>query len=79
MAVTIYIREKGGKQKYSKAPDGPTDAQYWLLACQDGKQKWQRVGKYENVKKAKLLLERELERRCKSAKCCLVRGNPRKK
>jgi hypothetical protein len=62
MAVTVYIREKGGKQKFTRAPEGPTDAQYWLSACQAGKQKWHRVGKYEDVKKAKLLLERELER-----------------
>jgi integrase/recombinase XerD len=62
MAVTVYIREKGGKQKFTRAPEGPTDAQYWLSACQAGKQKWHRVGKYEDVKKAKFLLERELER-----------------
>lgn len=60
--ISIYIRTKvDGKRTFLKAPAVPdTTANYWLrYQAENGKQKWQRVGAYADVKKAVLLLERE--------------------
>jgi hypothetical protein len=62
--IGIYIRIKvDGKWTFRSAPEIPGDHEYWLKSFYDGRQKWQRVGRYDGVKKAKLLLEREQERK----------------
>jgi integrase len=58
--VSVYWREKAGT-KFRKN-DGQVTGEYWLRYNQSGKQKWQRVGGWASVAKAKLLLERELQR-----------------
>src|SRR5260370_36246835 len=59
--VLVYVREKGGKRTFYPAPSVPNlTANYWLRYERAGKQAWQRVGHYDLVAKAKLLLERRL-------------------
>jgi hypothetical protein len=59
--VLVYVREKGGKRTFYPAPSVPDlTANYWLRYERAGKQAWQRVGHYDLVAKAKLLLERRL-------------------
>ena len=59
--VLVCVREKGGKRTFYPAPSVPDlTANYWLRYERAGKQAWQRVGHYDLVAKAKLLLERRL-------------------
>lgn len=58
--VSVYWRQKAGT-KFRKN-DGQPSGEYWLRYTESGKQKWQRVGDWTGVAKAKLLLERELQR-----------------
>lgn len=58
--VSVYWRGKAGA-KFRKN-DGQPTGEYWLRYNQRGKQKWKRVGVWASVAKAKLLLERELQR-----------------
>ena len=59
--VLVYVREKGGKRTFYPAPSVPDlDACYWLRYERAGKQAWQRIGHFDLVAKAKLLLERRL-------------------
>ncbi len=58
--VKVYWREKAGS-KFRKN-DGQTTGEYWLRYNEKGKQRWKRVGSWDRVPKAKLLLERELQR-----------------
>src|ERR1700719_2563916 len=71
--ISIYIRIKvDGKRTFRKAPEIPNEADYWLKVSQGGRQKWHRVGKFADVKKAKLLIERELEREAAAKKYGLL-------
>jgi hypothetical protein len=71
--IGIYIRLKvDGKRTFRAAPIEPGDFEYWLKSTYDGRQKWHRVGRYDGVKKAKLLLEREQERKEAARKYGLV-------
>jgi hypothetical protein len=71
--ISTYIRIKvDGKRTFRAAPEVLGDHEYWLKSSYDGRQKWHRVGKYEGVKKAKLLLEREIERNEAARKYGLV-------
>ena len=59
--VLVYAREKGGKRTFYPAPSAPDlTANYWLRYERAGKQAWQRVGRYDLVANAKLLLERRI-------------------
>ena len=63
--IGIYIRIKvDGKRTFKATPEIPGDYEYWLKSSYDGRQKWQRVGRFDGVKKAKLLLEREQYTTC---------------
>ena len=57
--ISIYIRETTGNRAFKPAPAIPGDYNYWLRFTENGKQKWQHVGEYAEVKKAILLLERQ--------------------
>ena len=59
--MKVYIKvEVDGKKTFRKAPAQPDmNAEYWLREQAGGKQKWHRVGGYNDVKKAQILLERE--------------------
>ena len=71
--IGIYIRLKvDGKRTFRSAPEVPGDYEYWLKSFYDGRQKWHRVGRYDGVKKAKFLLEREQERKEAARKYGLV-------
>src|SRR5258706_13746040 len=71
--ICTYIRIKiDGKRTFRTAPDVPGNYEYWLKSSYDGRQKWHRVGAYDRVKKAKLLLEREQERKEAARKYGLV-------
>src|SRR5260370_13279167 len=58
--------------QYSCSPAEPGEQEYWLKSNYNGRQKWHRVGRYDGVKKAKLLLEREQERNEAARKYGLV-------
>jgi integrase len=59
--VLLYVREKGGKRSFSRAPEIPDLAAcYWLRYEKDGKQIWQQVGHYDSVQREQLLLEKRL-------------------
>ena len=60
--VRVYIRKKvDGKRNYYPAPSVPDlTACYYLRYEGHGKQVWQRVGHFDLVAKATLLLERKL-------------------
>jgi integrase len=71
--VGVYIRTKvDGKRTFRSALEVPGEYEYWLKSAYDGRQKWHRVGRYDGVKKAKLLLEREQERKEAARKYGLV-------
>src|SRR6266478_2218253 len=71
--ISIYIRLKiDGKRTFRAAPAEPGEQEYWLKSNYNGRQKWHRVGRYDGVKKAKLLLEREQERNEAARKYGLV-------
>ena len=71
--ISIYIRLKiDGKRTFRAAPAEPGEHEYWLKSNYNGRQKWHRVGRYDGVKKAKLLLEREQERNEAARKYGLV-------
>ena len=61
--IGVYIRLKiDGKRTFRVAPAKPGEYEYWLKSTYNGRQKWHRIGRYDGVKKAKLLLERAQER-----------------
>ncbi|MBZ5662867.1 MAG: hypothetical protein LAO08_20905 [Acidobacteriia bacterium] len=71
--IGIYIRLKvDGKRTFRSAPEVPGNYEYWLKSFYDGRQKWHRVGRYDGIKKAKLLLDREQERKEAARKYGLV-------
>ena len=69
--VRVYWREKAGSP-FRKAQDGLTEGEYWLRYNESGKQRWQKVGPWDEVRKATILLERSLKRQRVAKKYGLV-------
>ena len=62
--IGIHVRIKiNGKRTFRATPNVPGDFDYWLKSTSNRRQTWHRVGRHDAVRKAKLLLESEQERK----------------